>query len=67
MKAEVDKQDIIKFVNVLIGLKDLKTKVDYLDAGKLKTVPVDLKKKASLAVSKEIVKTQNLITKCQRK
>ena len=67
MKAEVDKQDIIKFVNVLIGLKDLKTKVDYLDAGKLKTVPVDLKKKTSLAVSKEIVKTQNLITKCQRK
>ena len=67
MKAEVDKQDITKFVNVLIGLKDLKTKVDYLDAGKLKTVPVDLKKKASLAVSKEIVKTQNLITKCQRK
>ena len=67
MKAEVDKQDITKFVNVLIGLKDLKTKVDYLDAGKLKTVPVDLKKKTSLAVSKEIVKTQNLITKCQRK
>ena len=67
MKAEVDKQDITKFVNVLIGLKDLKTKVDYLDDGKLKTVPVDLKKKASLAVSKEIVKTQNLITKCQRK
>ena len=45
MKAEVDKQDITKFVNVLIGLKDLKTKVDYLDVGKLKTVPVDLKKK----------------------
>ena len=67
MKAEIDKQDITKFVNVLIGLKDLKTKVDYLDAGKLKTVPVDLKKKTSLAVSKEIVKTQNLITKCQRK
>ena len=67
MKAEVDKQDITKFVNVLIGLKDLKTKVDYLDAGKLNTVPVDLKKKTSLAVSKEIVKTQNLITKCQRK
>ena len=67
MKAEVDKQDITKFVNVLIGLKDLKTKADYLDAGKLKTVPVDLKKKTSLAVSKEIVKTQNLITKCQRK
>ena len=67
MKAEVDKQDIIKFVNVLIGLKDLKTKVDYLDVGKLKTVPVELKKKTSLAVSKEIVKTQNLITKCQRK
>ena len=67
MKAEVDKQDITKFVNVLIGLKDLKTKVDYLDVGKLKTVPVDLKKQTSLAVSKEIVKTQNLITKCQRK
>ena len=55
MKAEVDKQDITKFVNVLIGLKDLKTKVDYLDAGKLKTVPVDLKKISS-KVTKEVVK-----------
>ena len=30
--------------NVPTGLNTLKTKVDGLDVGKLKTVPVDLKK-----------------------
>ena len=40
-------QDITKLVNVLTGLNDLKTKVDYLDVGKLKTVPVDLRKNKS--------------------
>ena len=44
MKAEVDKLDINKLVNVPTGLNNLKTKVDDLDVGKLKTVPVDLKK-----------------------
>ena len=42
-KAEVDKLDINKLVNVPTSLNNLKTKVDDLDVGKLKTVPVDLK------------------------
>ena len=44
MKAEVDKLEIIKLVNFAISLNNLKTKVDDLDVGKLKTVHVDLKK-----------------------
>ena len=36
LKAEVDKQDI----NVQTSLNDLKTKVDDLDIGELKTVSV---------------------------
>ena len=41
MKAEVDKLDINKLVNVPISLNNLKTKVDDLEVGKWKTVPVD--------------------------
>ena len=44
MEAEVDKLDINKLINVPTGLNNLKTKVDDLDVGILKTVPVDLKK-----------------------
>ena len=44
MKAEVDKLDINKLVNVQDSLNNLKTKLDDLDVGKLKTVPVDLKR-----------------------
>ena len=44
LKAEVEKLDINRFVNVLTGLNDLKTKVDELDVGELETLPVDLKK-----------------------
>ena len=36
LKAEVDKIDIIKLVNVLINLNKLETKVDILDVAKLK-------------------------------
>ena len=43
LKAEVDKLDINKLVNVPTSLNNLKTKVDDLDVGKLKTVPVDLR------------------------
>ena len=39
LKAEVDRLDINKLVNVPAGLNNLKTKVDDLDVGKLKTVP----------------------------
>ena len=44
MKAEVEKLDIIKLVNVTTSLSNSKTKVYDLDLGKLKTVPADLKK-----------------------
>ena len=43
MKAEFDKLDINKLVNVPTSFYNLKTKVDYEDIGKLKTIPVDLK------------------------
>ena len=44
MKAEGDKQVINKLTNVPTRLNNLKTKVDNLDVGKLKTAPIDLKK-----------------------
>ena len=43
LKAEVNKLDIKKLVNVATNLNNLKTKVDDLDVGKSKTFPVDLK------------------------
>ena len=56
MKAEVDKLDIYKLVNVPTSLNNLKTKLDHLHASKFKTVPVDLKKKLSDVVDNEVVK-----------
>ena len=44
MKAEVDKLDIAKLVNVPFSLNNLKTKLDDLDTGKLKSVPVPIEK-----------------------
>ena len=44
LKAEVNKLDIDNLVNVPTSSNNLKTKLDDLDVGKLKTVPVDLKK-----------------------
>ena len=44
LKAEVDKPDVNKLVNVSTSLNNLKTKIDDLDVGKLKTVPIDWKK-----------------------
>ena len=41
----MDKLEINKLTNVPTTLNNLKTKVDNLDVGKLKTVPIDLKKK----------------------
>ena len=54
MKIEVDKLNIPKLVNVPAKLNNLKTKVDDLDAGKVKTVPVDLRK--INVVDNEVVK-----------
>ena len=58
MKAEVDKKDINKLVNVPTSLNNSKKRVDDLNFGKLKTVPVDLKK-LSDTVDNEVVKIQN--------
>ena len=44
LKAEVEKLDINKLVNVPTSLNNLKRKVDDLDIGKLKTNLIDLKK-----------------------
>ena len=43
MRAEVEKLDITQFVNVPTSLNILKTKVDDLDASKLRTFTVDFK------------------------
>ena len=60
MKAEVDKKDINKLVNVPASLNNSKRRVDALNFGKLKTVPVDLKKLSDI-VDNEVVKIQNSI------
>ena len=44
MKADDDKLDFNKLINVSTSLNNLKIKVDDLDVDKLKAVPVDLKK-----------------------
>ena len=55
LKAEVDKVDTYKLVNVPTGLNNLKSKVDNLHVNKLKTIPIYLKKLSDV-VSKEVVK-----------
>ena len=60
MKAEVEKLDINKFVNVPPSFNNLKTKVDYLDVGKLKTL-LDLKYLSNLE-DKEVAKNTELNT-----
>ena len=44
LKAEIDKVDFNKLVNVPTSLNDLKTKVHDLNVSKWKTLPIDLKK-----------------------
>ena len=61
LKAEVDKLDINKLVNIPTSLNNLKTKVDDLDVGKLKTVPVDFKKLSDV-VDNEVVKNTKFNT-----
>ena len=61
MKAEVDKLDGNKLVNVSTSLNNLKTKVDVLDVSKLKTVPVYLKK-ISDVVDNEVAKNTKFNT-----
>ena len=61
LKAEVDKLDIKTMTNVPTSLNNLKTKIDDLDAGKLKTVRVDFKKLSDV-VDKEVVKNSKFNT-----
>ena len=58
-KAEVDKLDVSKLVTVTTSVNNLKTKVDGLDVGKFKIVPVDLRRSSDV-VNNEAVKN----TKC---
>ena len=55
LKAEDDKLEINVSVNPPTGWNDLKTKIYDLDVGKLKTVPIDLKKLSDM-MSKDVVK-----------
>ena len=55
MKVDLDKLNIDKFINVPTSFNNLKTKVNGLDAGKLKTTPVDLKKLSDV-VDNELAK-----------
>ena len=48
-------------VNVPTNLNNLKTKVNYLDVGKPKTVPVDMKK-ISEVVEKQVVQNTKVNT-----
>ena len=57
MKDEVNKLDINKLTHVSTSLNNFKTNVDDLDAVKLKTVPVDLKKVSDLV--DKLLKIQN--------
>ena len=61
MKAEAEKLDINKINNVPTSLNNLKTKVDYLGVGKLKTVSADLKKLSNV-VDNEVVKNTKFNT-----
>ena len=61
MKVEVGKLDINKLVNGPTSLSNLKTKVDNLDYGKLKTVSIDLKKLSDV-VANEVVKNTKFNT-----
>ena len=61
LKAEVDKLDINKLINVSTSLNNFKTKVDHLDVGKLEIIPIDLKKLNDV-VNNEVVKNTKFNT-----
>ena len=58
LKAEVVKLDFNKIVNFSNSLNNLNIKVDDLDVGKLKTVPLDLKKLSDVVDNEVIKKTK---------
>ena len=55
LKAEADKLYINQLTYVPTSLNNLKTNVDYIEVGKMKTVLVDLKKLSDV-VDNEVVK-----------
>ena len=61
LKAEVDELDINRLGNVPTSWNNSKTKVYDLDVGKLKTVPIDLKKLYDV-VANEVVKNTKFNT-----
>ena len=61
MKAEVDKLDVNKLVNVPTNLINLEITVDDLGICKLKNVPADLKKLSDV-VDNEVVKNTKFNT-----
>ena len=61
LKAEVDKLNINKLVNVATSLNNLETKIDDLDDGKLKNAPTDLKKLSDV-VANEMMKNTKFNT-----
>ena len=54
LKVDIGKLGINKLLNVPCGLNNLRTKLDDLDVGNFKTVPVDVKKLSNV-VSNEVV------------
>ena len=61
LKAEVDKVDVNKLLNVPTSLNNLKSKVNDQVVGNLKTALIDLKKLSDI-VSKEVVKNAEFNT-----
>ena len=67
MKADVDEVDTNKFVNCLIGLINVKAKVDDLYLDKLKTAPADLKTLRDVVIQKVVKNTVLNVTKWKSK
>ena len=54
LKVEINKLDTNKLINALTDLNDLRAKIDDLDLGKLKMVPIDLEKVSDLVDKKKL-------------
>ena len=67
MKAKVDKLDINKLVNVPTGLINLKTKVNDLNVGKLKTVLVDFSDVVDNSKDTKFNKTKTKVNNLEKK
>ena len=54
LKVEINKLDTNKLINALTDLNDLRAKIDDLDLGKLKMVPIDLEKVSDLVDTEKL-------------